>query len=216
MKGFLSIFRNSFNEFSKIRTITTGGMLMAIAIVLRSIAIEITPDIRISFSFVAIMAIAYLYGPVVAALANVSQDFLGYIISNHTPREYSIPLAMAHIVAGLIYGIICYKVTENDSEMYQITVKRTVWTCVSRIIVVFVCNVCLNSIIIYTSYVNKDFSFFTADGYDAFWLWLSPRIIKNALQLIADIPLVAILIPLIVKAYAQVSNMYATARRRAN
>lgn len=213
MKGLLSLFRSSFNELKNVRTITGAGMLMAIAIVIRSVAIEITPDIRISFSFVAIMAIAVLYGPVVAAMANVSQDFLGYIISNHTAREYSLPLAAAHIIAGIIYGIICYKALEDESEKYSITPKRTVQICISRVIVVLVCNIFINSIIIYTSYVNKDFSFFTAEGYDAFWLWLSPRIIKNVLQLIADVPIVAVMIPLVLKAYEQVRKSYSVSRK---
>ena len=190
------------------RTLTTTGMLMAIAIALRSFAIEITQDVRISFSFIAIIAIAVLFGPVVAGMANLSTDFLGYIISNHTTREYSIPLATVTLLAGVIYGLICYNNTENHSEKYKLTGGGIFRTCLSRVVVVLICNVCLNSFIIYVSYVNKDFSLFNPDMLNAFGLWMVPRLAKNGIQLIVDVVLISAIIPLIITAYNQVRGMY--------
>ena len=214
MKGFISIFKSSAKELTDVRTITVTGMLLAVAIALRSFAIDITQDMRISFAFIAIMAIAVLYGPVVAGMANFAKDFIGYIISNHTTREYSIPLAMVVIISGIIYGLICYSANDDESEKYRITPKKTVKICISRVVVVLISQVCLNSIILYVSYVNKDFSFLNPDGYNAFFVWLTPRLIKNAVQLIVDIPLVAITVPLIVTAYNRVRNMYSAHSRK--
>ncbi len=213
MKGFFSIFKSSANELKNIRTVTVTGMLIAFAVAIRSTAIEITQDIRISFAFIAIIAIAVLYGPVVAGMANLSTDFLGYVISNHTTREYSIPLALVTILSGIIYGVICYKANESDSKKYKITPKRTFFICLSRVIVVFVNHICLNSLIIYISYVNKDFNLFNPDGYDAFGVWILPRIIKNLLQLCVDIPIIAFIIPIIITAYNQVSKTYSVYRK---
>ncbi len=214
MKGFFNLFKSSFNELKDIRTLTSAGMLMAVSIALRSVAIEITPDIRISFSFIAIMAIAILFGPVVSGIANISSDFLGYILANHSAREYSIPLALVTLLAGVIYGIICYRATEDENEKYSINPIRVSTICLSRAAVVFLCNVCLNSLIIYVSYVNKDFSLFNTEMYEAFGLWMTPRIVKNAGQLIVDIIIISIIIPIIIKAYSQVKNSYSTKKRR--
>ncbi len=214
MKGFFNLFRSSFNELKDIRTLTSAGMLMALSIALRSVAIEITPDIRISFSFIAIMAIAILFGPVVSGIANISSDFLGYILANHSAREYSIPLALVTLLAGVVYGIICYRATEDETEKYSITPVRISVINLSRAAVVFLCNICLNSLIIYTSYVNKEFSLFNPEMYDAFKIWITPRIIKNAGQLVVDIIIISIIIPIIINVYSSVKNTYSTKKRK--
>ncbi len=216
MKGFFGIFQSSLNELKDVRTLTIAGMLMAVAIALRSVAIEITQDIRISFSFIAIIIIAILFGPVVAGMANLSSDFLGYVLTNHTTREYSIPLATVTLLAGIIYGLICYKATDNEVEKYSISPSKITRVCISRAVVVLVCNICLNSLILYSSYVNKDFSIFNPETYNAFFVWLTPRITKNCLQLVADIVLISVLVPLIMKAYTQVKNSYSSKKRRAS
>lgn len=203
MKGFFSLFTRSAAELKQVRTLTTAGMLMAVAIALRSFSIDITQDIRISFSFIPIIAIAVLFGPVVSGIANISTDFLGYIISNHSAREYSIPLALVTLLAGTVYGIICYR---DDIKM---TPKRITSICIARAAVVLICNLCLNSLIIYTSYVNRDFSIFNPEMYNAFGMWMLPRITKNGGQLIVDVILISTLIPLIINAYSQVKTMYA-------
>ena len=84
-------------------------MLIALAIVLRLLAINVTPDIRITFSFLAIAIIAMLYGPVVSGMASISVDFIGYMLDFKSARGYYLPLAIVTLLAGIIYGIFLYR-----------------------------------------------------------------------------------------------------------
>ncbi len=51
MKGFFALFKESAKELKSIRTLTTAGVLMALAIVLRATSVQITPEVRISFAY---------------------------------------------------------------------------------------------------------------------------------------------------------------------
>ena len=53
MRGFLSLFTDSARELKQVRTITVAALFMALSIVLRTIAIPIGTDIRITFAFLA-------------------------------------------------------------------------------------------------------------------------------------------------------------------
>ena len=87
MSALAMSFKKSAAELKNIKCIAVTGMLIAIAIVLRSIAIQITPDLRIVFSFLAIITIAMLFGPVVAAPAALLTDFIGFLFAANYPHE---------------------------------------------------------------------------------------------------------------------------------
>ncbi len=197
MKGFYSLFSDSAQELKSIRTLTVTGMMMALALVLRSLAIQVTPDIRISFAFLPIIVIAMLYGPVVGGMSSVAVDFLGYIISDAKIREYSLLLACVHIIAGIIYGLFLYR--------KEINFKRIIF---SRVVVVFICDFILTSVIIYLQYVNKNFNFGSVSDLHDFGIWLVPRLIKSVAQLPLDIILISVIIPNIIQAYKKVRGHY--------
>ncbi len=197
MKGFYSLFSDSAQELKSIRTLTVTGMMMALALVIRTLAIQVTPDIRISLAFLPIIVIAILYGPTVAGMSSVAVDFLGYIISDAKIREYSLLLACVHIIAGVIYGLFLYRKEMNF--------LRIVF---SRVVVVLICDMLLMSVIIYTSYVNKDFNFRIASDLHDFWVWIVPRLTKSFGQLPFDIILACIVVPSALQAYKRVREHY--------
>ncbi len=193
MKGF--IFSDSFHELKKTTTLTVSGALIALAIILRAVAIQITPEIRITFAFIPIMAIAMLYGPFVAVIANVSTDFLGFLIDTKSSRGYNPFLMIVVIIAAVIYGCFLYRKNINMGI-------RLVMIGLARLTVVLVCNIGLNSYVLYKSYYNKDFSVFNIDN--AFWTWFGARVIKNVFQLPVDIVLLLIILPAVAVSYKRV------------
>lgn len=197
MKGFHNLFSDSAQELKSIRTLTVTGMMMALALVLRHLAIQITPDIRISFAFLPVIVIAMLYGPVVGGMSSIAVDFLGYIISDAKIREYSLVLATVHIIAGIIYGLFLYR---KEIDFMRIIL--------SRVTVVLICDMLSTSIIIYVSYVNKNFNFRVASDLHGFWVWLTPRITKSLLQLPFDLILTCIVVPSAIQAYKRVGKHY--------
>ena len=109
MKSFFKMFLDSAKNFKDLRAITTASMLLAMAIAIRTLSIEITPDLRVGFTFVPIAAIAMLYGPVICGVSSFLLDFLGYIITNKSARFYSPQLALVVILSGILYGVLLYK-----------------------------------------------------------------------------------------------------------
>lgn len=82
MKSFFSfsLFKSSFLELKQLRTITISGVFIALSIVLRALSIQITTDIRITFSFIGIAVIAMLFGPVVGGMSAFAVDFFRFFV----------------------------------------------------------------------------------------------------------------------------------------
>lgn len=196
MKSFFKQFSDSAKELKEVRTLTVCGMLMAVSIVIRNMAINITADLRITFVFLGIMAIAMLYGPVVSIIANVGVDVVGYFLDGYKARDYNLGLLAVKILIALIYGVCLYKKTTGRSLI--------IWGLVSRVIVVLLCNLILNSAVLYFCYTNRNFPFMSASEWTAFKIWFTPRLIKNAVMLPIECVMIAALLPMILQAYRRV------------
>lgn len=199
MNSFFSMFKRSAESLKNLRTITTTGILLAMAVAIRSLAIHITPDLRIIFTFVPLCVIAMLYGPVISGMSAVALDIIGYIIDNRGARGYSPQLAAVVLLTGVIYGCFLYR---DKISLVMIMLARG--------IVVLLCNICLNSYFLYSLYINKDFSVFTADknAWDMFmtWLWTSFRLPKNLAELPIDFIILIVVLPAALTAYNRVTK----------
>ncbi|MBP0959569.1 MAG: ECF transporter S component [Oscillospiraceae bacterium] len=199
MNSFFSMFKRSAESLKELRTITTTGILLAMAVAIRSLAIHITPDLRIIFTFVPLCVIAMLYGPVVSGMSAVALDIIGYIIDNRGARGYSPQLAAVVLLTGVIYGCFLYR---DKISLVMIILARG--------IAVILCNICLNSYFLYSLYINKDFSIFTADkgAWDMFmtWLWTSFRLPKNLAELPLDFIILIVVLPAALTAYNRVTK----------
>lgn len=199
MNSFFSMFKRSAESLKNLRTITTTGILLAMAVAIRSLAIHITPDLRIIFTFVPLCVIAMLYGPVVSGMSAVALDIIGYIIDNRGARGYSPQLAAVVLLTGVIYGCFLYR---DKISLVMIMLARG--------IAVILCNICLNSYFLYSLYINKDFSVFTADknAWDMFmtWLWTSFRLPKNLAELPIDFIILIVVLPAALTAYNRVTK----------
>lgn len=198
MKSFISLFRDSYAELKKTSALTVTGMLMAVSIILRNLAINITADLRITFAFLGIMAIAALYGPSVSVLSSIGVDLIGYFMDGYKARDYNFGLLAVKIIAGVIYGVMLYrKATGKKSELI-------VRACISRIIVALFCNIVLNSSVLYFCYTNPDFPFMPHSEWTAFWVWFTPRLIKNIAIIPVEILLISLMLPAVSEAYSRV------------
>ncbi len=200
MKSFFSKFTDSAKSLGEIRTITVTGMLLALAVAIRSLGINITADARIVFTCVPISIIAMLFGPVVCGMSTFALDIIGFLIDNKSARGYSIELSLVVILSGIIYGIILYRAdircTKSDIKGSVMSILRIM---LARGLVVLICNMMLNSYFIYSLYVNKDFSVFTSLGdknmMNQFMTWfVASRLPKNVTYPV-DIMLLSIVLP---------------------
>jgi len=183
--------KKSAGELRSLETIITIGMLIALSLALRSLAIPIGDSVRITFIFLPIMVVAALYGVVGAAAAAFMTDFFGYVLFDIKKFPYSPLLGLTQILAGIIYGTFLYgKLTGG--------LKRSgIRLVISRVAVVLVCDVVLNSLIIYKSFVSS----IGESGWGAFFVWASPRLGKSAVMLPIDSLLILMTIPAVLAAY---------------
>lgn len=196
MKSFFSLFSDSVNELKNVSTLTVSGLFIALAIVLRNLTINISADLRINFAFIGVMIIGMLYGPVVSIMANIGVDVIGYFLDGFKARDYNFALLVVKIIAGLVYGIMLYKKSTNKSLIVN--------TVIARIVVVLICQIMLNSIVLYYCYQNRNFPFMSGSEWSAFGVWMTPRLIKNAIMLPIEITLSVTVLPLAKQAYCRV------------
>lgn len=196
MKSFFSLFSDSAMELKKVSTLTVSGLFIALSVVLRNLTINVSADLRINFAFIGIMIIGMLYGPIVSVLGSVSIDVIGYFLDGFKARDYNFALLLVKIISGLIYGIMLYKKVTNKSLIVN--------TVVARIIVVLICQLILNSIVLYYCYQNKNFPFMSSSEWSAFGIWMLPRLIKNGIMLPIEIALSVMILPIAKQSYIKV------------
>lgn len=157
MLKFAALFRDSYLEFKKTRTITTASMFAAIAVVLGSMSLEIGNYIKIGFSSIANQFVYYLFGPVFGGFFGGALDLLKYFIK--PTGEFFPGWTLSAMAAGVIYGCFFYK-------------KRlTIWRVLAgELTVSVICNMLLGTLWLSMMYGK------------AFMVLLPARVIKNLIM----------------------------------
>lgn len=137
LKKFGLMFVDSAISFKDLHKLTLISLFVALVVIGNSIKITIAPQLEIRFSFVFMTVTAFIFGPVVACVAGIFSDLLGFIIN---------PTGMFHIgftinaaLGGLIYGVCLYK-RRIDSPYF------IVFIVISKALVNFVINITLTPI----------------------------------------------------------------------
>lgn len=127
------MFRESYDEFKKIQTITTSAMFGAISVVLGYFTIAIGNYIKIGFSTISNQMVYYLFGPVVGGAFGGALDILKYIIK--PTGEFFPGFTINAILAGILYGMFLYKKPLKFTRVL-----------VAELVVSIVCNMLLSTL----------------------------------------------------------------------
>ena len=65
MQSILDLYRASFAELKKVKSVTLTAMLMALSVILGYFTIEAGPYLKIGFSTLVNQFVCFLFGPVV-------------------------------------------------------------------------------------------------------------------------------------------------------
>ena len=95
-------FNQSLQELRSARTITVCAMMGAAALVLGAYSIYLTPTIKIGFSSLPNLFVAWLFGPAVGLIFNGTMDILKYFLK--PVGGFFPPLTLVTMIAGTIYG----------------------------------------------------------------------------------------------------------------
>lgn len=138
--SFFQMLKKSSQNLSKIGPLCVCSMMLALRIVLgmfTNFTLSFTPFAKIGFTFLPIVIVAYLYGPVCAAIVSGLGDILSIILSNPTAFSIMPGITLCYMLEGLLLGFILYE--------QNITVLRT---AVAFIVVLSLCRLPLNTLVL--------------------------------------------------------------------
>jgi len=178
MKRFAEMFLFSAREFKNLRSIILTALLIALELVLDCVSFYITPEMRVSFGFLAVGMTGMLCGPVMALTAGAMGDIISYMLA---PQGGYFPgFTLSALLCGLLYGLFFYR---QDIKLWKPF-------AVSFIIAFFV-NICLNSL------------WLSILGGKAFFVLLPGRMLKN----LALFPIEGLLLYVTAKAVTKAMKM---------
>ena len=205
MKSFFSFFGDSAKEFKTLKCIVVTGMLAAVAMAIESFSIPL-PIGKVNFAFLGVAGIGMLFGPVVGFVGGALCDVLGFIAK---PDGGFLPLyTLLGGIQGFIYGTVMYHkrppVFEKlNSEKSGFSLAHMYLRAIfARLLDVFFINIICNT------YANIHYGFIPAQTFSEV---IGGRILKNAVELAADIPLLIVIMPVIFTAYTRAFKVKAGA-----
>ena len=193
------MFKNSALELKSIRCITVTAMLIALNLVLKSVTIYLSEDLKLTFSYLALAAIGMLFGPTVSFMAGIVTDILGMLIAQ-TMGAFNPLFTIVEASGAMIYGIVLYgmkyvKVDFKNFKFFEL-IKQVWRIIVAKVAVVIVCNIVLNPLAMIIA---------------EYWTWevaigvkIPTRLIKYAIQTPVDCVLMILVLYPVLLAYKTV------------
>ena len=170
-----TIFKDSAKEIRKTKSLVTMAVLLALAVVLGFVSVQVTESLRVGFSFLPNAVSGQLFGPVGGMLVGGLADILKYLVKPTGP--FFPGFTISGVLGGLIYGLVLYK---KPATLPRIILCMT-------LIAVFV-NMLLNTYWLTILYGN------------AFLVILPARIVSNLISLPVNIILYYLVATLLEKA----------------
>lgn len=178
------LFKNSFLELKKTKTIVICGLLLAISLMLNTQALKIEGITIIKFSFIANSIAGFLFGPVVSGILGGLTDALTHVIN---PKgAYFFGFTFNAILGGIFYGSLLY---------------RKIYGSKNLVLRIVICKI-LISIIVNLSLGTLWYSMFSGKG---FLILLPARIYKELIVIPIHCIVMYILLKSINKMYYQLN-----------
>ncbi len=179
-----NLFKNSFLELKKTKTIVICGLLLAISLMLNTQALKIEGITIITFSFIANSIAGFLFGPVISGILGGLTDALTHVIN---PKgAYFFGFTFNAILGGIFYGSLLY---------------RKIYGSKNLVLRIVICKI-LISIIVNLSLGTLWYSMFSGKG---FLILLPARIYKELIVIPIHCIVMYILLKSINKMYYQLN-----------
>ncbi len=202
MKSFFSMFAKSLSELKQVRNLVITAFFIAVSMAVEMYSIDLGFS-KINFAFLAIAVIGMLFGPSVGFIAGCGCDVVGYLVH---PDGGFLPVYI--IVAGLqgmIYGICLYRRNDSHSILFvnNATEKSLDITLYLRALAARLIDVVLINLLINTK-LNLHYHFIPQEAYGTAVI---ARTTKNVIELVADIPMLFVLLPIALTAYNRLGSL---------
>ncbi len=102
--NMLSLLKESSAHLKKTSSLTGLALIAAINIILGSLSIQLSPILKIGFSFIAVGISALFYGPIATGFVGIVTDVIKYMIRPNGP--FFIGFTFNEFLGGFITGLI--------------------------------------------------------------------------------------------------------------
>ncbi len=195
MKSFFSMFSDSAKEFGNLLSVCITAIFIAVSMVLEMFSIDIG-FAKINFAFLAISVIGMLFGPTVGFAAGLACDFVGFMV--HPTGSFLPIYTLVAGLQGIIYGVCLYPkhnkltMTVTSRSGKEFDVMLFLRAALARLLDVVIINLVLNTAL------NLYYGFIP---YEALHVAIAGRLTKNLLELLVDLPLLFVMLPIAQSAY---------------
>ncbi len=100
-------FSDSLASLKHPRTIAISGMLIALNVALSMVTIYITPELRLTLSFLAVALSCMMFGPVAGMIVAASGDIFSFLL--HPAGPYFPGFTISEVIGALIMGLLFYE-----------------------------------------------------------------------------------------------------------
>ncbi|MFU0832995.1 MAG: Folate transporter FolT [Oscillospiraceae bacterium] len=163
MKNFFNSIRLS-NKRSGVMVLAGCGMLLALKVILGLFTLNLSPILKVGFSFLPIAAAGMLFGPVAGGTVGALGDIASSFINPTGP--YFPGFTLTAFLSGAVYGLILYR---KPVTLLRVTLAKTAVTVLV--------SLCLNPLWLSILYSR------------AFFAVVSARVVTNLILLPIDIVL---------------------------
>lgn len=202
--AFFESFKKSALELKTIRCIVVTGLLIALELAIKSVTVTVSPDLKVSFAFLAKASIGMLYGPTVAFFSGIVSDVISFMIK---PTGTFSPLfTLQEGFAGMLYGLFLYgirmsRVSFQDKAQFKQSVKDN-GKQILRIVLAKL------SVVVLINLLYTPLALVVTNSMEAGqWVWGSvlvkypARLLKNAIQYPVDCFMLILVLPIVSTAY---------------
>lgn len=158
------MFKKSFKSLKTTRVLCSSAILAALFVVLYALKLPLTPELRITFTFIPLAIAGWLFGPVPAMLVGLVGDVTGALL--FPSGAYFPGFTLTSLLSGLIFGVFLYEKKDKNILL---------WIILSKLFINMLLNTALNALWL---------SIITSKGYIVFLL---QHFIKNITALPIEI-----------------------------
>ena len=102
-----SYWKSAVEEFRKTRSLTMSAMLIAIAVILSFLTIQVSEFLKIGLAFLPKEIMSALFGPIIGMIGGGLTDIIQFAIKPTGP--YFFGWTFNAIIVGFVYGLLLYK-----------------------------------------------------------------------------------------------------------
>jgi len=151
---------NSAKNLNNVRALCACGILAALYVALYAVKLPLSPNLRITFTFIPLAVAGWLFGAIPATLVGLVGDLIGCFL--FPMGAYFPGFTLSAMLTGFIFGLFLYETDMTAS-------KSIILIILSKLCVSVIINILLNSVWLSMMYGK------------AFYVYFISHSVKNAI-----------------------------------